>query len=138
MHPKEAADHLGVSQRMLRHYEKQGLLNVRRSLNGYRYYSAKDLRRASRIRDFIASGFSTREIQAMSACLSDEGTGPCEGGIAKMIEKLKHIDSQRADLDSKRAAVLDRIAELRESSTPHDVPRNATPITHSTSAPASG
>jgi MerR family copper efflux transcriptional regulator len=110
---KEASDKLGISQRMLRHYEKVGLMDIRRGENGYRIYTDADLRRAGRIRDFIATGFSTREILSMSACLTDEGDGPCEGGIAQMMEKLSHIDQLRHDLDTKREAVLERIATLR-------------------------
>ena len=117
MQAKEAADRLGITQRMLRHYEKEGLLEVGRAVNGYRSYSEADLRRARRIHDFIATGFSTREIRAMSACLSDEGAGPCAGGIEKLTEKLAHIDRLRAELDGKRRAVLDRLASLRNSLT---------------------
>lgn len=113
MQAKEAAERLGITQRMLRHYEKQGLLEVGRTLNGYRHYSETDLRRAGRIRDFIAVGFSTREIRAMSACLSDEGAGPCEGGIEKMLEKLEHIERLRADLEERREAVLSRLVAMR-------------------------
>lgn len=113
MQAKEAAERLGITQRMLRHYEKQELLEVGRTLNGYRSYSEADLRRARRIRDFIATGFSTREIRAMRACLSDSGAGPCEDGLQKLTEKLAHIDRLKAELDEKRAAVLDRLAWLR-------------------------
>lgn len=115
MMAKEAAERLGISQRMLRHYEKEGLLEVSRTFNGYRSYSEADLRRAGRIRDFIATGFSTREIRAMSACLSDEASGPCEGGVDKLTEKLMHIDRLRAELDEKRSAVLERLAALRNA-----------------------
>ena len=114
MHAKEAAERLGITQRMLRHYEKKGLLQVGRAPNGYRCYGEADLRRAGRIRDFIATGFSTREIRAMSACLSDEGSGPCDGGIDKLTEKLQHIDRLRAELDEKHSAVLERLAALRK------------------------
>lgn len=120
MQAKEAAARLGISQRMLRHYEKEGLLEVGRSANGYRHYRETDLRRASRIRDFVATGFSTREIRAMSACLSDDGAGPCEGGIEKLTTKLEHIDRLRDDLNERRAAVLDRLAVLRR-----DLPEKA-------------
>ncbi|MDF1671295.1 MAG: MerR family transcriptional regulator [Roseovarius sp.] len=113
MQAKEAAERLGITQRMLRHYEKQGLMAVGRTLNGYRHYREADLRRAGRIRDFIATGFSTREIRAMSSCLSDEGSGPCEGGIEKLTEKLEHIERLRSDLDARREALLDRLASLR-------------------------
>ncbi|MBU2484134.1 MAG: MerR family transcriptional regulator [Alphaproteobacteria bacterium] len=114
MQAKEAAERLGITQRMLRHYEKEGLMRVDRTLNSYRHYGESDLRRAARIRDFIAIGFSTREIRAMSACLSDEGSGPCEGGIGKLTEKLENIERLRADLDARREAVLDRLASLRD------------------------
>ena len=100
---------------MLRHYENAGLLDISRSGNGYRKYSVADLRRAGRIRDFIETGFSTREIRAMSACLSDDGAGPCEGGIARLEEKLEHIDRLRADLDSRRKAVLERLSLLKKA-----------------------
>jgi MerR family transcriptional regulator, copper efflux regulator len=110
MQAKEAAERLGITQRMLRHYEKEGLIRVGRELNRYRNYGESDLRHAVRIRDFIAIGFSTREIRAMSGCLSDEGAGPCEGGIEKLMEKLEHIERLKADLDERRDAVLDRLA----------------------------
>ena len=115
MRIKEAAERLGITERMLRHYEKAGLMDARRSENGYRLYSEADLRRAGRIRDFIATGFSTREVRAMAACLSDEGAGPCEGGIPQLLEKLEHIDRLRADLDARREALLDRISTFREA-----------------------
>jgi len=115
MQIKEAAERLGITERMLRHYEKSGLMDTRRSENGYRSYSEADLRRAGRIRDLIATGFSTREVRAMAACLSDEGAGPCEGGIPRLLEKLEHIDRLRAELDERRDAVLDRLATFREA-----------------------
>ncbi len=113
MQAKEAAEKLEITQRMLRHYEKEGLIEVGRTLNGYRSYTEADLRRAGRIRDFIAAGFSTREVRAMSACLSDEGSGPCEGGVEKLREKLEHIDRLRAELEDKRTVVIDRLAALQ-------------------------
>lgn len=113
MQAKEAAARLGISQRMLRHYESAGLIDVGRSANGYRSYTEPDLRRAARVRDFIMTGFSTREIHAMRVCLSDDGSGPCAGGVEKMLEKLEHIDRLRDELDMRRAAVLDRLSALR-------------------------
>jgi MerR family copper efflux transcriptional regulator len=115
MQIREAAERLGITERMLRHYEKAGLMEARRADNGYRSYSDADLRRAGRIRDLIATGFSTREVLAMAPCLSDEGAGPCEDGIPQLLNKLEQIDRLRADLDAKRDAVLDRLAVLREA-----------------------
>ncbi len=115
MQIREAAERLGITERMLRHYEKAGLMEARRSENGYLSYTDADLRRAGRIRDLIATGFSTREVLAMAPCLSDEGAGPCEDGIPQLLNKLDQIDRLRADLDAKREAVLDRLAVLREA-----------------------
>jgi len=119
MQIKEAAERLRITERMLRHYEKAGLMDAHRSKNGYRSYSEADLRRAGRIRDLIATGFSTREVRAMAACLSDEGAGPCEGGIPQLLEKLEHIDRLRADLDARREAVLGCLAMFREALSIH-------------------
>lgn len=120
MQIKEAADRLGITQRMLRHYEKTGLMDARRSKNGYRTYDEADLRRAERIRDLIATGFSTREVRAMAACLSDENAGPCEGGITQLLNKLEHIDQLMAELTERRQAVLSRLVFLRDSLSPRE------------------
>lgn len=108
----EAAAKLGITQRMLRHYENAGLISVRRAENGYRYYSEADLRRARRIHDFISVGFSTREVRAMSACLSDDGAGPCAGGIDKLGKKLVHIEQLITELSERRHAIKNRIEHL--------------------------
>jgi len=115
MNIKEAADKLGITQRMLRHYESAGLMEVRRSDKGYRVFTDADLRRAGRIRDLIATGFSTREVRKMAACLSDEGAGPCEGGIPLLMEKLEKIDRMRDELAARRDVVLAQIAAFQDS-----------------------
>jgi DNA-binding transcriptional MerR regulator len=115
MRIREAAETLGVSERALRHYETQGLLAPMRDANGYRRYAPSDLRRAARIRDMIATGFSTREIRAMAPCLDDDGAGPCEGGLAGLEHKLAQIDRLLATLQAKRAAVEARIGAFAAS-----------------------
>jgi DNA-binding transcriptional MerR regulator len=117
MQAKEAASRLGITQRILRHYESEGLMDVGRTPNGYCSYTEADLRRASRIRDFIAAGFSTREIHSMNACLADGSDGPCEDGIEKLTEKLEQIERLRSNLEEKRSALIDRLAVLRSGLT---------------------
>ncbi|TDK48796.1 MerR family transcriptional regulator [Antarcticimicrobium luteum] len=113
MQIKEAAAHLGVSPRSLRHYEQAGLLTPTRDANGYRHYGPADLRRAGRIRDMIATGFSTREVLAMAPCLSDDGAGACEAGLADLEHKLSQIDRLITDLQARRRTTLERIAQFR-------------------------
>lgn len=112
MFASEAATKLGITQRMLRHYEKAGLITVKRAENGYRYYSEADLRRVRRIHDFISVGFSTRELRAMSACLSDDGAGPCAGGLDKLSEKLIHVEKLITELSERRHTIKSRIEHL--------------------------
>ncbi len=75
MQIKEAAERLGITERMLRHYEKSGLMEARRSENGYRSYSAADLRRAARIRDFIATGFRRAKFVRWPPACRTKGPG---------------------------------------------------------------
>jgi DNA-binding transcriptional MerR regulator len=119
MRIQEAAAHLGISPRSLRHYEKGGLLSPSRDGNGYRSYGPVDLRRAGRIRDMVATGFSTREILAMAPCLTDDGAGACESGLSDLEHKVSQIDRLIADLQARRATTLDRIALFRNALSHH-------------------
>jgi MerR family transcriptional regulator, heat shock protein HspR len=49
----EAAQKLGITARMLREYEKKGLLSVYRDTNGYRFFSKDDIHWIQCIRDLI-------------------------------------------------------------------------------------
>jgi DNA-binding transcriptional MerR regulator len=118
MQIKQAAKTLGISERALRHYETQGLLAPGRDANGYRRYDPSDLKRAARVRDLIATGFSTREIRAMAPCLDDDGAGPCEGGLAALEHKLAQIERMIAALQAKRNVVKARIGEFVASLQP--------------------
>jgi DNA-binding transcriptional MerR regulator len=113
MQIKEASDHLGLSPRSLRHYEQASLLSPSRDTNGYRIYSPADLRKAGRIRDMIATGFSTREILKMAPCLTDDGAGACEAGLTDLEHKLSQIDRLIADLQTRRQTTLERISNFR-------------------------
>lgn len=119
MQIKEAADHLGVSPRSLRHYEQAGLLSPSRDMNGYRAYTSADLRRAGRIRDMLATGFSTREVLSMAPCLTDGGAGACEAGLADLQHKLSQIDRLIADLQTRRQTTLERIESFRGALSHH-------------------
>ncbi|TKW68547.1 MAG: MerR family transcriptional regulator [Paracoccus denitrificans] len=114
----EAAAHLGISRRSLRHYESAGLLTPGRDPNGYRSYAPADLRRAARIRDMIATGFSTREILAMAPCLTDAGAGACSAGLSDLEHKLDQIDRLIADLQARRQATMARIDCFRGALSP--------------------
>ena len=61
MRINEVAEQLGLSQRALKYYEKEGLLEVRRDENGYRNYSAQDLERLKKISLYRKLGIAIKD-----------------------------------------------------------------------------
>ncbi|MFC6005361.1 MerR family transcriptional regulator, partial [Streptomonospora nanhaiensis] len=62
----------GVSQRLLRYYEEQGLLRPLRLPNGYREYGAADVAAVRHIRAMLAAGLPTAVIGRLLDCVHDE------------------------------------------------------------------
>lgn len=112
---QDAAKALQVSPRTLRHYEGKGLLHPGRDANGYRRYTPADIRRAARIRDLIATGYSTREIVAIAPCLDDANAGACHDAVAGLAHKLQQIDRLMAGLSKTRQAVIEQLDSLKAS-----------------------
>ncbi|MCS3451234.1 MULTISPECIES: MerR family transcriptional regulator [Bradyrhizobium] len=115
MRIQEAANRLGVSARVLRHYEHEGLIVPRRTRNGYRSYSAPEVDRAAWVRDLIDSGFSTRELRNLLAALEDS---PGRAGIcsAVMQDKLERIDHAIETLRKRRRALSRRLSDWKQRS----------------------
>lgn len=71
------AKRAGVTPHAVRHYARQGLLSSqKRSVSGYRLFSAADLNRLRLIRVAQALGFSLAEIGELVRC-SRLGHSPC-------------------------------------------------------------
>ncbi|MGX2994334.1 MerR family transcriptional regulator [Streptomyces sp. JNUCC 64] len=107
----------GVSQRLLRYYEEQGLLTPRRLPSGYREYDETDVRTVRGIRTMLAAGLSTRTILDLLPCTVDEGQGPvpvCSGWLPGLLRERERLDASIEDLMAARTA-LDRII----AGTPH-------------------
>ncbi len=103
MQAKEAAERLGISQRMLRHYEKEGLLQVNRTSNGYRTYSETDLRRAARphpasvsCRLHMLCSSTTLPISIVTICPSSTTTFPCTTVHLAVCGPQKTIAARRS------------------------------------------
>ncbi|WP_169927137.1 MerR family transcriptional regulator [Labilithrix luteola] len=112
MRIREFAKKLGVSERVVRHYEARGLLRPPRTTNGYRTFTPGDLLRAEWIRDLIGAGFSTKEIRTVVPYF--EKSGPVVGEVCRttLETKLAQIDRLLDDLRCRRAVVAERLSSL--------------------------
>lgn len=61
----------GVSERLLRYYEEQGLLRPERLPSGYRDYSEADIAAVRNIRTLLAAGLPIRIIADVLPCICD-------------------------------------------------------------------
>ena len=110
----EVADQTGVTSRMLRYYENQGLITPRRHFNGYRDYSDADVRQVVIIRDLSASGVPTRFIKIILDRRSGAPTwtSRCDGLLAGLIrEQIADLDSKITCLTSSREALAGVLSE---------------------------
>lgn len=98
----DLAELTGVPPRMLRYYEQQGLLEPRRSPNGYRDYTVADVDRVEMIRYLIQSGLPTRLVRSVLLMESETWTTTCTRELA-------------AELATELTALEKRIGCLRQS-----------------------
>ncbi|MEV8397624.1 MerR family transcriptional regulator [Streptomyces niveus] len=98
----------GVSQRLLRYYEEQGLLHPLRRPSGYREFDEEDVRAVESIRTLLGAGLSTRTIAELLPCTVNDGQGPvpaCAGMLPDLQRERERIDSAMADLLAARTAL---------------------------------
>ncbi|TDD41337.1 MerR family transcriptional regulator [Nonomuraea terrae] len=68
----ELSRRTGVSTRLLRYYEAQGLLDVRRGSNGYRHYDDDSVVTVRQVRALLKAGLSTEVIREVLPCARGE------------------------------------------------------------------
>ena len=114
----------GVSRRLLRYYEEQGLLRPLRLANGYREYSESDVAAVRHIRALLAAGLPTTVIARLLHCVHDDGErlipSTCPGMVANLQRERRRITEAITQLRSSQQ-VLDMLltAALRH---PGDAP----------------
>ncbi|MEV0159101.1 MerR family transcriptional regulator [Nonomuraea fuscirosea] len=96
----------GVAQRLLRYYEKAGILHPSRSANGYRAYGEPAVDRVLQIRELLEVGLTTEMIRDVLPCL-ETAKGETE---AQACPSAKDLDGLRRQLSSieRRIDVLQR------------------------------
>jgi DNA-binding transcriptional MerR regulator len=106
----ELSGRTGVSVRLLRYYEEQGLLAPGRRPSGYREYQGSDVERVRRIRVLLAAGLSTAKIAYAlpGLCANGDQLAPCPGLLPELEYERDRIDEAIEALRASRA-VLDTV-----------------------------
>ncbi|MCP2329528.1 DNA-binding transcriptional MerR regulator [Hamadaea flava] len=116
----------GVSERLLRYYEEQGLLQPTRLANGYREYARSDVTAVSHIRSLLAAGLPTTVIAQVLHCVHDDGgrltPSACPGMVqhlerqrARIADAIAHMTAEQRVLDGLLAAIPSRPGETKET-----------------------
>ncbi len=111
----------GISVRMLRYYEAEGLLTPARQMSGYREYDATDEETVRRIRLLSAAGLKLDLIRRFLPCVTSDKPDfhPCPQLLAAIGQEISGIDARIASLSESRrilAGYLDAMTETTEAS----------------------
>ncbi|GGM81155.1 MerR family transcriptional regulator [Dactylosporangium sucinum] len=112
----ELAERAGTSARSLRYYEQHGLIQARRTTNGYREYDERDLRLVREIRSLLDIGFNLEDTRPFVECLrSGRASGAeCPASIEVLSRKLADLDGCIARLQAARDLVRHELAQAME------------------------
>jgi DNA-binding transcriptional MerR regulator len=112
----ELAERTGVSRRLLRYYEEQGLLTPSRAVNGYREYGDAHVHVVLQIAGLLDAGLPTRIIQQLLPCLDKPETIYVPDVTPEMIATLRREQarlSERIDcLTRNRGAIADYLDKV--------------------------
>src|SRR5215218_1120881 len=112
----ELAERTGVSRRLLRYYEEQGLITPSRALNGYREYEESHVDIVLQIKGLLDAGLPTRIIQQLLPCLDRPQTIYVPNVTPEMIATLQREQSRLSEriefLTRNRNAIADYLDKV--------------------------
>ncbi|UOA28634.1 MerR family transcriptional regulator [Pseudosulfitobacter sp. DSM 107133] len=100
----ELSGRTGVSVRMLRYYEQEGLLTPARRNSGYRDYDAADVQIVNAIRMLNDAGLKLEFIRRFLPCLRSAGPilPPCPDLMAAMRQEMQVLDGKLREIRESR------------------------------------
>ena len=114
----EAATSSGISERMIRHYEKIGLISpIARRESGYRDYDARDLHTLRFIRRARDLGFGIEEIRQLVSLWHDRSRASADVK-ALALARATELKKKAQELDSMRRSLERLAAECRGNDRP--------------------
>src|SRR5437763_2141179 len=115
----ELSRRTGISTRMLRYYEEQGLLSADRDASGYRCYPEAAVSRAMEIRGLLESGMTSEIIAAILPSLDSpedvRATAHClpPATLALIADQLGRLQQRIDCLARSRDAIESYLAPVR-------------------------
>ncbi|MEJ1105793.1 MULTISPECIES: MerR family transcriptional regulator [unclassified Kribbella] len=113
----ELAERTGVSQRLLRYYEEQGLLEPVRLPSGYRDYAESDVRKIGHIRNLLAAGLSTATIADVLPCMGSDGGQLIADCPELLLDLYRERDRLTASI-TELATALDTLQQVIATAPP--------------------
>lgn len=107
----ELSARTGVSRRLLRYYEEQGLLVSSRSPSGQRHYDDEHVQRVRLIRAFLAAGMSSSTIAEMVPCMAEPSWRRAQRALAIMNRERARLASDVEGIVAAMAVLDDLIAD---------------------------
>lgn len=111
----ELARHSGVSERMLRYYEQQGLLQPARTEARYRDYDETQLLAAKRIRQLNECGLKLSAIRVLLPCVRGEepvAFEACDEIREVLTNELQQLKIKLRELAESRDIVASYLAAM--------------------------
>ena len=106
-----AAKASGVSAKMIRYYEEQGLIvAAKRTDAGYRIYSEQDAEIVRKVMLLNRTGLPLKDIALMRDCLRDEPQNFCADLRGKLTARQADIDRQIAWLQASKRLLGELLA----------------------------
>lgn len=106
----------GISIRMLRYYEEQGLLDPSRTASGYRDYSDVHVRIVERIKLLSAGGMTLSTIAQFLPCIRGDRPifEPCDELRHTLHAQIAAADERIRGLEKSRAVLATFLDEIRQ------------------------
>ncbi|WP_438354856.1 MerR family transcriptional regulator [Microbacterium sp. CJ88] len=116
---KELSERVGVSPRLLRYYEDQGLLRPRRAENGYRVYDEALVARVEQIRGLLGAGLTTEIIREVLPCLAAAACSTYDdpGFVRRIADERDRLRERVAVLSQNLRALDDYLDAVEQHHT---------------------
>ncbi len=122
----ELARRTGISERMLRYYEQEGLLQPARAQSGYRNYGDAEMLVAQRIRLLNDSGLKIETIRILLPCIQDNQPRfePCKEVRAALRQAVDKMDTKLHDLSKSRQIIARFLNDVETDSSHLNMPNS--------------